>query len=176
MALSREAKVQLKTELAEKLKKSGAMILAEYRGLTVGQLDELRTELRKADAEFKVAKNRVLKLAIEEDAQEYKPLTDKLVGPIGTVYVYGDVAQATKALLEFNKTNEKFVVKSGILDGEELDEGKLKAIADLPSKEVLLGQIVGSMVSPHRGLLMCMNGVTRNLVQVIAAIRDTKSE
>lgn len=176
MAMSREGKAQLKAQLGEKLQKAGAVIVTEYRGLTVEQLTQLRNELRKADAEFKVTKNRILKRAINEDAENYSKLSEKLVGPIGAVYVYGDVAQATKSLLEFNKTNEKLIVKGGVFEGESLDESKLKAIADLPSKDVLMAQIVGSLISPHRGLLLTINGVTRNLVQVIAAIRDKKKD
>ena len=78
-------------------------------------------------------------------------------------------------LLDFAKAHDKLKVTAGHMEGSVVSTDQLKAIADLPSKEVLLGQIVGSMVSPHRGLLGVLNGVSRNLVQVINAIKDKKS-
>ena len=175
--MNRQGKVQLKTELVERLGKANAVILAEYRGLTVAQLTELREELRKSDAEFKVSKNRLLKIAINEDdknKESFNSLLDHLTGPMGAVYVYGDAAAVAKSVLKFGETNEAFQVKAGVMDGEAVNKAQLKAISDLPSKEVLLGQIVGSLISPHRGLVTVLSGVHRNLVQVLAAIRDKK--
>lgn len=174
--MNREGKVQLKNEIAEKLGKANAVILAEYRGLSVGELTDLRVELRKSDAEFKVNKNRIFKRALEEDRKEFESLKDELVGPVGTVFVYGDTAQATKSLLEFNKGHENLKVKCGFMDGQSVDESALKAIADLPSREVLLGQIVGSLASPSRGLVTTLSGVARNLVYVINAIKEKKAQ
>ncbi len=175
--MNREGKVQLKTELSERLNKANAVIMAEYRGLTVGQLTELREELRKSKAEFKVSKNRILKIAINEDDQNkenYSSLVEHLTGPLGAVYAFGDAAAAAKSLLKFGEDNEAFKVKAGVMDGAAVNPAQLKAISDLPSKDVLLGQIVGSLISPHRGLVTVLSGVHRNLVQVLAAIRDKK--
>lgn len=172
--ISRAKKEALRAEAGDRFNKAGAALVAEYRGLTVAELTELRTELRKVGAEFKVTKNRVLKKAIELDAEGSTALSDKLVGPVGVLYLYEDVAAGAKVAVEFAKSHEKFVVTGGIMDGAAVTEGDIKAISDLPSKEVLLGQIVGSLVAPHRGLLGVLNGVTRNLVQVINAIKDTK--
>ena len=173
--MDRLGKSQLKDVLAGKFGKSNAVIVAEYRGLTVEEITELRVKLREVDAEFKVIKNRIAKKAIESDVTEMKDLSDKLVGPLGVVYAYGDSAQATKTVLDFAKAHDKLKVTAGHMEGSVVSTDQLKAIADLPSKEVLLGQIVGSMVSPHRGLLGVLNGVSRNLVQVINAIKDKKS-
>lgn len=173
--MDRQGKLQLKEQLADRFKKSNAVLVAEYRGLTVEQVTNLRVVLRGANAEFKVLKNRIAKKAIEADVQEMAELAEALKGPVGLVYAYGDSAQATKATLEFEKANPTFKVTAGHMEGELLSREGLKSIADLPSKEVLLGQIVGSLVSPHRGLLNVLNGVSRNLVQVINAIKETKS-
>lgn len=173
--MDRNGKLQLKTELAERFQKSNAVIVAEYRGLTVQQVSDLRVKLREAGAEFKVIKNRVAKKALESDVADMVSLSDSLKGPVGVVYAYGDSAQATKTALQFEKDNPNFVVTSGHMEGNVVSKGDLKAIADLPSKEVLMAQIVGSLVSPHRGLLGVLNGVSRNLVQVINAIKDNKS-
>lgn len=173
--MDRLGKSQLKDAMAEKFSKSNAVIVAEYRGLTVEEVTELRVKLREADAEFKVIKNRIAKKAIDDDVAEMKDLSDKLVGPVAVVCAYGDSAQATKTVLEFAKAHDKLKVTAGHMEGSVLSAEELKAIADLPSKEVLLGQIVGSIVAPHRGLLGVLNGVSRNLVQVINAIKDKKS-
>jgi len=173
--MDRQGKNQLRQSFAEKFQKSNALIIAEYRGLTVAEVTELRVKLRDASAEFKVIKNRVAKKAVESDVEELKDLSKAFVGPIGLVCAYGDSAQATKTVLDFAKDHPHLVVKAGHMDGALVSTDELKAIADLPSKEVLLGQIVGSIVAPHRGLLGVLNGVSRNLVQVLNAIKDKKS-
>jgi len=173
--MDRQGKQQLRQEFSERFNKSGAIIVAEYRGLTVEQVTNLRIKLREASAEFKVIKNRVAKKAISEEAQHLSELSANLKGPIGVVCAFGDTAQAMKAALEFEKTNPNFVVTAGHMEGAVVSKEQIKAIADLPSKEVLLAQIIGSLVAPHRGLLGVLNGVSRNLVQVINAIKDKKA-
>lgn len=175
MAMTKAAKGVLKTEIAERLQKVNGAIVAEYRGLTVAQLTDLRVRLRAAKAEFKIVKNRVAKVAILEDAKNVEPIADKLKGPVGLVLCYGDVAQAAKSLLDFSKDQENFKVTSGVLDGRGVSAGDLKAISELPSKEVLLSRLVGSLIAPHRNLLGVLTGVQRQLVQVVGAIRDKKS-
>jgi large subunit ribosomal protein L10 len=173
--MDRKGKEQLRTELAERFNKSSALIIAEYRGLSVEEVTDLRVKLREASAEFKVLKNRIAKKAITDDAQHLEGLSGQLKGPIGVVCAFGDSAQATKTALEFEKAHPKFKVTAGHMEGAVVNKDELKAIADLPSREVLLGQIVGSLVAPHRGLLGVLNGVSRNLVQVINAIKDKKA-
>lgn len=172
--ISRAKKEALRSEAGDRFNKASAALVAEYRGLTVAELTELRTELRKVGAEFKVTKNRVLKKAIELDAQESESLSDKLVGPVGVVFLYEDVAAGAKVAVEFAKGHDKFVVTGGLMDGSSVSTAEIAAISNLPSKEVLLGQILSTLVNPHRGLMGVLNGVTRNLVQVINAIKDTK--
>lgn len=176
MALTRAAKQALKADVAEKFKNSKTTIIAEYRGLTVAELTQLRAKLREAEAEFKVVKNRVAKVAIREDAPEAGVISDNLKGPVGVVFVYGDTAAAAKSLVDFEKDKEAFKVTAGVMEGKAISSADLRAIASLPSKEVLLGQIVGLLVAPHRGLLGVINGVPRQLVQVINAIKDLKSK
>ena len=174
--MDRAKKESQREEILERFQKSNAVILTEYRGLTVEEITDLRIELRKASAEFKVYKNRLAIKAIDNGASEMEGLKESLKGPVGIVCSYGDAAQVTKAVLDFEKNHEKFVVKAGYMDKTTVSVKDLKAVADLPSKEVLLGQIVGSLVAPHRGLLGVLNGVSRNLVQVINAIKDKKSQ
>jgi len=175
MARSKAEKRVLKGEFAETFKKANAAIVAEYRGLTVAELTDLRVKLREAKAEFHVFKNRVAKVAIKEDVPELAPIHDKLKGPVGIILAYGDAAAAAKAVLEFEKDKkELFKVTSGALEGKALGAADLKALADLPSKDVLLARIVGTIASPSRGLVTVLAGVPRQLVTVLAAIRDKK--
>lgn len=173
--MDRQGKAKLKEELAGAFEKSSALIIAEYRGMTVEEMTALRRELRKANADFRILKNRVAKKAIEGDVPDMGVIKDQLRGPIGVVCAYGDVAAATKATLDFEKDHPNLVVKGGYMEKAGMSPDQLKALASLPSKEVLLGQIVGSLVAPHRGILGVLNGVQRQLVTVISAIRDKKS-
>jgi len=172
--ISRAKKEALRAEAVDRFNKVNGALVAEYRGLTVAELTELRLELRKVGAEFKVTKNRVLKKAIELDAQDADGLSDKLTGPVGVVYLYDDAAAGAKVAVEFAKSHEKFVVTGGLMDGSAVSESEIEAISKLPSKEVLLGQILGSLTAPHKGIMGILNGVPRSLVQVINAIKDTK--
>ncbi|MEZ4741978.1 MAG: 50S ribosomal protein L10 [Bdellovibrionota bacterium] len=175
MSKSKAVKQELRQSISERLEKSNAAILAEYRGLTVGELSELRVELRKINSQFSVINNRIAKKAIELESQGSEPIKDLLKGPLGIVYSYGDVAASAKVVLKFAKDHDKFKVTGGLMDGAAVSVSELDALSKLPSREVLLGQIVGSLVSPHRGILGVLNGVTRSLVQVINAIKDQKS-
>jgi len=176
MAMDRVQKQALRDNLAERFEKANGAVIAEYRGLTVAELTELRVKLRAAGAEFKVLKNRVAKKAIEAKSPKTAAILNDLKGPIGLVLIHGDFAAATKSLLEFGKERaELFKITAGVMDAKRVSLDDLKAISELPSKEVLLGRIVGTLVSPHRGLLNVLNGVPRNLVQVINAIKDKKN-
>lgn len=175
MAMDRTAKEALRVNFEGRFEKANAAIVAEYRGLTVAQLTNLRKELRKIQGEFKIVKNRVAKKAVLGKVQSYAPLAENLKGPIGVAYLYGDTAAGAKALVEFQKTNDLFKITAGVMESKAISAKDVNAIASLPSKEVLLGQLVGLLVSPHRGLLGVVNAVPRSLVQVINAIKEKKS-
>jgi len=174
MGMNRQQKLEVTDAISERLARAAAVITTEYRGLSVEELTTLRRELRANGAEFKVAKNRLAKRSLQGAQESFSSLGEELQGPTGLVFAYEDAAAAAKLVLEFQKTHDKLVVKSGVMDGKKVSPSELKAIADLPSKEVLLAQIVGSLLSPHRGLVTTISGVARNLVQVINAIKDKK--
>ena len=174
MAISRLKKDALRDVAAERFGKARASIVAEYRGLSAGDLAALRVELRKANSEFRVIKNRVAIKAIENHVQDARAICDKLVGPVGVTYIYGDVASGTKALLNFAKDKEALKVTGGLMEGQALSLSQIKEISDLPSKDVLIARMIGTLVSPHRGLLTVLNGVSSKVVRVIAAIKDKK--
>jgi large subunit ribosomal protein L10 len=174
MAMTKDAKKQLKTKVAERLVKVNAAIVAEYRGLTVQELTELRVKLREAKAEFKIVKNRIAKVAIKEDAPGLAPVSDAMRGPVGMVLVYGDPAPVAKALIEFGKDRENFKVTQGVFEGAALSPAMLKEIADLPSREVMLGQIAGMIQSPAQRVLNLAVAIPRQVIQMIVALSEKK--
>lgn len=175
MAMDKKAKEGLRVNFEDRFEKANAAIIAEYRGLTMADLTELRRALRKVKGEFKVIKNRVAKKAVLGKVQKYSGLAGNLKGPIGVAYLYGDPAAGAKTLVDFEKTKELFKITAGVMESKSITAAQVKAIASLPSKEVLLGQLVGLLVSPHRGLLGVLTAVPRSLVQVINAIKEKKS-
>jgi large subunit ribosomal protein L10 len=173
--MDRKQKQLLREKTTARFEKSKAVLVAEYRGLTVEELTQLRVALRQASAEFRVVKNRIAKKSIALEFQELEGLSKSLVGPVGLICSYGDSAQVTKAALNFEKDHPNFKVTAGHMEGAALSKTQLQSIADLPSKDVLLAQIIGTLVAPHKGILGVLNGVNRNLVQVINAIKDKKT-
>lgn len=177
MPLSRQSKEKIRESFTEDFNGSSSAIVAKYSGLSVGEMTELRQQLRKSDTKFKVVKNRIALKSMEVDGVDgVKDLSELLKGPVGIAFVKGDPAQAAKTLLDFQKEHPAFEVKGGIVDAKSTSLGEISEIAALPSKTELLAKIVGSIVAPHRGLLNILNGVPRNVVQVINAIKDTKDK
>lgn len=175
--MKRQEKQALRAEMGDRFDRAKAAIVAEYRGMTVQELTTLRVNLRRAKGEFKILSNRITKKAIEQLPEDKtdKNVSKFLKGPIGIAFIYGDSAQGTKTILDYAKDNEKLKVLGGLFGKDFMATEQLKVIASLPPKEVLLGQIVGLISSPHRGLVTVLSGVTRNLVQVINAIKDKKT-
>ena len=173
--MEKSAKLKIKEEIAGELKKANSLIIAEYRGLTVAEVTALRVELKKVGSKFKVTKNRLVIKAIEEDVPDMSCVKKQLKGPVGVVCVYGDAVLAAKTALDFQKDHPKFVVTGGYMEKSKLSVNQIQDLSSLPSKEVLLGRIVGTILAPHRGLVTTLSGVSRMLVQVIGAIKDKKA-
>ncbi len=163
--------------LREALKKSDAVFIVEYRGMVVKKISELRRLIRKAGGEMKVSKNTLMRIALEECAMKLAPEYE--TGPNGYVLSYGDAAAVAKVVRDFakEKGNEALVVKGAILGGQQiLDCDQVFALADLPSKEQLLAQVVGTIAAPLRGLVTVLSGPQRNFVTVLSQIKDKKEE
>jgi large subunit ribosomal protein L10 len=174
MAKSKADKLALSQGFTERFDKTVACILAEYRGTKAPEMTELRAKLRLANAELKVLNNRVVRKSIIGN-DDVVILSDRLKGPLTGIFVYGDAAAAVKALLNYAKDNEMIKVKSGVMHGNVLESADLEALSELPSKEVLLAKMLGSILAPHQGLLRVIGGVSGNVVRVINAIKDAKS-
>jgi large subunit ribosomal protein L10 len=153
-------------ELRQRLGGATAAVLTEYRGLTVRQLSELRKQLKAASAEYRVVKNRLARVAIE--GSPLASLRPHLTGPIGIVIGRKDPAAVAKALQGFARANPALQVRVGIIHGQLLDPHGLKAVADLPSREVLRGQIVGILQGPLTQLVGLLQAPQRELAYVLA--------
>lgn len=173
MPISRQEKEQMLQELKEKMGASQVIILAEYKGLDVSAMTKLRRKLRGAGGEVKVAKNTITKLAARDmGLEEVNPY---LEGPVALTFGYEDPVAPAKALNEFAREYKQLAIKAGILEGRVIDPKGIKALADLPSREVLLAKVLGGMQSPMYGFAGALQGLLRNLVYVLDAVREKKA-
>ena len=160
-----QEKVETIEDLKSRLNGVKTVLLAEYRGLTVSQLSDLRQQLKAVSAEYKIVKNRLARLAIA--SSDVAGLGAALKGPTGMVLAKGDPVSVAKALQTFAKTNQALVLKVGVVDGQMLEPAGLKALADLPSREALRAQIVGALTGPLAQLVGLLQAPQRELVYVL---------
>ena len=160
-----QEKIESVEDLKRRLSGVKTVLLAEYRGLTVQQLSDLRRQLRSASAEYKVVKNRLAKLALSESLAGMKGL---LKGPTGMILSKEDPVAVAKALHTFARANQALVIKAGYVEGQMLEPAGLKALADLPSKEAIRGQIVGAIQGPLAQLVGLLQAPQRELVYVLS--------
>jgi large subunit ribosomal protein L10 len=139
----KEAKVQ---EIREKLEKAQAMIIANYQVLTVEEDTELRKKFREAGVEYKIYKNTLVKLALKELGVE--GLNEELSGPVSMAIGYEDVTAPARILNDFAKDHKALELKAGYVQGEVYDTARVKELASIPSKEILLAKLLGSIKSP----------------------------
>jgi len=161
-----QAKTETIDELKARLADAQAAVLTEYRGLSVQQISELRKQLKGAGAEYRVVKNRLARIAIE--GSRLAPLRKHLTGPSGLVIVRRDPVAAAKTLTAFAKTNPALTVKVGVIDGQLLEFKDLRAVADLPTREVLRSQIVGAVQGPMAQLVGLLMAPHRELAYILA--------
>ncbi len=171
--MNRTEKQEQIDSIRELFDRSNLSVVAQYKGLSVAQLSDLRTELRKVDGGFRVVRNSLAKRAIMGHAAAN--LSDHFVGPVGVVFSFGDPAAAAKVVKEFVKGAEAFSVSAGIIDGAVVDPSGVKAIADLPSREVLLARMCGAMNGPLTGFAGVLSATLRSLVYALSAVADKKA-
>lgn len=167
-----EKKKELVEELAEKFSRSEIVIATDFKGLNVGKLNELRRNLREAGVEYQVVKNRLLIRASKDT--NVALMTDKFQGPTAIALGYDDPVKPAKALVNFIKDNEKLEIKGGVMGGNVLDVNAIKSLSDMPSREVLLGQLLSVMNNVPTGLVRALNNIPERLVFVLQAIKDQK--
>ena len=168
----RPEKVAVVAEVTEKLANADAVLLTEYRGMTVAQLASLRRALRPIGAEYKVYKNTLVRRAADEAG--FADLNDQLVGPTAITFVTGDVAAAAKALRDFGRTNPLLVIKGGALGTKVVSDADVQALADLPSRDVLLAQLAGAFQAPMTKMAGLLQALPRNFAYGLKALIDQK--
>ncbi len=171
MSLNIEQKKAVVTEVSEAISGAEAAILAEYRGLTVAQMTELRRKAREAGVFLRVVKNTLAKRAVE--GSMFECLADHMVGPLAFA-ASTDPAAVAKVLDEFAKDNDKLVIKAGAMGGVMMSHEQLKALAKLPSRDELLALLLATMNAPMEKFVRTLNEVPASFVRTLAAIRDAR--
>jgi len=173
LGLNLEQKQAVVAEVAAKLQGAQTVIVAEYRGLDVERLTQLRAKARKSGVYMRVLKNTLARRAVQ--GTPFERLSEKLVGPL----MYGisaDPVAGAKVVSEFAKENELFVIKAGAMPGSLMSDKDVKALAQLPSREELLAKLMGTMQAPVAKLVRTMNEVPGKFVRTLAALRDAKEK
>ena len=168
----KEEKVKLVNELQDKFKKAKAAFVADYKGLKVEQMTTLRKSLRDASAEFKVVKNTLAMIAVKDAGAE--PLKDHFEGTTAVAMSYADPVAAAKILTQFAKDEPKLKLRVGLLGGKVMNLNEIKALSELPPREILLGRFVGMLNAVPTGLVRVLSGVPRKFVYTLAAIKNSK--
>lgn len=172
--MNRTQKSESVASLQEKVQKATATYVTEYRGMTVQALTDLRNKVRNGKGEVKVAKNRLVRIALK--GSKFEGISDKLKGPIAMVFSYGDPVPVAKALVESRSDTSPFNLKLGSLGtATALTEKEIEALSKLPSKEVLLAMLVGTLQAPARNFAGVISALPRNLVNVLNAVKTKKN-
>lgn len=173
MSLNLDEKKAVVAEVSAEVAKAQAIVVAEYRGLEVGNMTNLRREARKAGVYLRVLKNTLARRAVE--GTPFAGLSEHLVGPL----VYGispDPVATAKLLNDFAKSNDKLVIKAGAMPNVVISAKDVKALATMPSREELLSQLLGTMQAPIAQFVRTLNEVPTRFVRGVAAVRDKKEK
>lgn len=173
----KEAILQQKQSLVEDIKTKfencQSAVLIDYRGLTVEEVTNLRNKFREAGVEYRVLKNTMIRRAV--DALGLEGLDSVLEGPTAVAFGMEDAVAPAKIISQFIKETNKTEIKAGVLEGKVVDVVAVNALASLPSREVLLAKVLGSMNAPITGFVTALSGNIRNLLYVLNAIGEKKS-
>jgi large subunit ribosomal protein L10 len=170
--MPRPEKVAVVDEIRTKLAEADAAMLTEYRGLTVPELADLRAALRGSGTEYKVFKNTLARRAVADSGLD--DVASMFEGPVAIAFVRGDAASAAKALREFGRSHEALVVKGGLLGTRIITAVEIEALAELPSRDVLLAQLAGGFQAPLTKAAGLFQAFTRNFAYAISALIDQR--
>ena len=170
MAISRKRKEELVEQYIEQLRASQGMVVAGYRGMRVGDLEQMRRSLREKQAAFYVVKNRLLQLALGEVGLDMP--AEWLEGPTAIAFCHGEVPPVAKAISDLAKESAFLSVKGGLMEAAVLSAGDVVALADLPSREVLLAQVLGTINAPASQTAGVITSGIRQVLNVLQAYVD----
>ena len=171
--LNRAQKVKIVEDLVDKLKRQKIAIFSDFTGISVSKFQTLRRLLKKDQAEYKITKKTLFDRALEQAETSFK--TQELQGEIGVAFGYEDEVTPAKTLFKFSKENETFKILGGILGNRILNLQEIIKLTKLPSRKVILGQMLGVLQSPIRGLATVLGGNIKNLVVVLDKIKKGKN-
>lgn len=171
--MNKEQKTNEVKNLAERLEKAKTLIFAGYRGLKVSEITDLRMKLGKGQSSFKVVKNRLMKRALKEKGMG--ELAEYFTDPTAVASSDADPVTPAKVLVEFAKLNAKLAIKGGFLDGARLTLKDIETLAKMPSREVLLSKMLGSISAPATNMACVLIAVPRKLLYALTAIKATKN-
>lgn len=172
--MNRSDKEAIVAEVAERAARATAMYFADFTGLTVEEATELRREFRKAGVEYRVVKNTLAKKALEQ-VTGYDRVFEKLVGPTGIAFSYGDAVAPAKIIKKFSDKSGKLKLKAAVLEKQVFDGSRLDELSKLPSRAELMAGVLGSIQAPMTGIVGAIGAVMRDLVNVIDAIEKKKA-
>ena len=173
--LTRADKKQAIANISEKITKSGATFLVDFKGMDVEQVTTLRKQLSNLDSEMRVVRNTLAKRALMDHPEIEADLSKDFVGTNALVFSYGDVGASAKALKDYSKEVEFLVLKKGVMDGKVLSKESVEALADLPPKEVLQAMLLGTLQAPMSKFVRTLSAVPSGFVRVLAANKDKAS-
>ena len=168
-----QSKIDMLEKVSASLAASKGLFVIDYRGLTVKETQSLRRSLREANAETKVYKNNIVRIALEK--AEMPEINDFLEGTIACVFYEDDPVPAAKAIKEVSEKLKKIEFRGGITDGRVVSADDVKAIADLPSHEELIAKLLGTISNPLSGIVRVINGPAQGLVTALEAVVDQKN-
>ena len=165
-------KEQLVADLSAQLKDADAVFLTNYKGLTFPQITAVRSAVKSQGSDFKVVKNTLLKIALNNNGID--SMDSYLVEPTSCAIVSGDVAAVAKEIKKYAKEFDKFEIKAGYLDGNVLTANDVNVLADLPSRDELLAQLLRTMNGPATNFATLLSNIPKGLVNVLSALKDKK--
>lgn len=174
ITMKRNEKVTEVENLKSRFQKTQVAILADYRGLSVSDLTDLRGRLRKSESSFKVVKNRLAKIAIKDT--DYQVLDEHFKGTVSLTTSATDPVGPAKVLTEFAKENEKLKILIGAMDGKALSAKEVAQLASMPSREELLAKLVGSMQAPIQNMANVLAQTIRQVLNVLNAVKEQKEK
>lgn len=172
-ALKKQLKQEQVAALKAKFERARGVVITQYQGMTVAEMTSLRRTLRKSEIDYKVIKNTLARIASEGTTAS--PAKPHLKGQVGLVITYTDAAQAAKAALGFAKTNEKFKVMGGVIEGNYYDAAALKTIAALPPREVLLLMMAGTLQAPASKMARLLAATVARMGYALTALKDKRA-
>jgi large subunit ribosomal protein L10 len=167
-----EDKKKIVQDLSERFSKAAVVIVTDYKGLDVAAINDLRSRLRKEEIEYQVVKNSLMVRASQET--DVALIKETFKGPSAVAMSYSDPIAPAKVLTEFAKDHDVFAIKVGVMDGKVLELNQIKALAALPSREILLGTLVSVLNNVPTGFVRTIAEIPRSLLNVLQAVKDQK--